>query len=304
MAELQEANLPEPFGSLIKAAPIPDEVPAFTAMENRTGAAGVTDGLGLGVAVSAEATGTSGINTHLGFQDPPAWWTIRHKDMTYTDGAGQVGGYRTMMSTLTVFGLPLSELIALDKEFQDIAQYLLSLPAPRWEDTDFEMPTPELVTAGAALFDAECASCHAYPQQVVAVGTDPVRDERLGEAEVAYLNTQLISEEHAMTARVGYLAQPLIGIWASAPYLHNGSVPTLAALLDPDQRPDQWVASGEYDPAAVGLSWGVPEPTGDPVLDAQIHDASREGLGNQGHTFGASLTEDERAALLAYLKTL
>ena len=100
-----------------------------------------------------------------------------------------------------------------------------------------------------------------------------------------------------------YKARPLNGIWATAPYLHNGSVPTLADLLKPaDQRPRVFhVGSREFDPAKVGF-------TDDPrFFEFRARDATGKpipGNSNEGHEYGKDLTDRQRAALLEYLKTL
>jgi hypothetical protein len=97
-----------------------------------------------------------------------------------------------------------------------------------------------------------------------------------------------------------YAARPLYGIWAAAPYLHNGSVPTLYhLLLPPDQRPKTFaLGSREYDPVKLGF-------VVDTACSAQdcLVDTSETGDGNGGHLWGTDLTESDRMALLEYLKT-
>jgi hypothetical protein len=97
-----------------------------------------------------------------------------------------------------------------------------------------------------------------------------------------------------------YAARPLYGIWAAAPYLHNGTVPTLYdLLLPPDQRPKRFALDGrEYDPVKVGFAVNT-------VCDQQdcIIDTTRTGDGNGGHLWGTDLAEPDRMALLEYLKT-
>jgi hypothetical protein len=110
---------------------------------------------------------------------------------------------------------------------------------------------------------------------------------------------------------LGYIAPPLDGVWATAPYLHNGAIPTLAALLDTEQRPDYWRFAADrpdYDPQAVGwdhlaLDHGK---TGAMSWDERdrIYDTSLPGYSNQGHDFGDDLHDQERLALIEYLKTL
>jgi len=97
-----------------------------------------------------------------------------------------------------------------------------------------------------------------------------------------------------------YAPRPLYGIWAAAPYLHNGSVPTLYHLLvPPEQRPKTFALGGrEYDPVRLGFAV-------DTACDQQdcVVDATRIGDGNGGHLFGTDLAEPDRMALLEYLKT-
>src|SRR6266849_2756980 len=104
-----------------------------------------------------------------------------------------------------------------------------------------------------------------------------------------------------------YKARFLNGIWATAPYLHNGSVPTLYDLLlpkkgdkdpkDGEYRPDQFqVGSREFDPEKVGLkSSGYIGFT---------FDTRRRGNSNAGHTYGTELDKEKRLDLLEYLKSL
>jgi hypothetical protein len=97
-----------------------------------------------------------------------------------------------------------------------------------------------------------------------------------------------------------YAARPLYGIWAAAPYLHNGSVPTLYdLLLPPEQRPTMFaLGAREYDPVKLGF-----------VVDTScgqqdcLVDTTRTGNGNGGHLWGTDLSEADRMALLEYLKT-
>jgi hypothetical protein len=99
------------------------------------------------------------------------------------------------------------------------------------------------------------------------------------------------------TAKIGYKARPLNGIWATAPYLHNGSVPNLAELLKPAaQRVKKFhVGSKEFDAVNIGFK---DDPT-QPEFDTSV-----DGNSNSGHEYGATLTPEERRQLLEYLKSL
>ena len=95
---------------------------------------------------------------------------------------------------------------------------------------------------------------------------------------------------------------PLDGVWLNAPYLHNGSVPTLEALLaDPADRPTRFYRG--YDVLDVsGVGFVATGP--DAERDGALIETSRPGNGNQGHVYGTGLADADKRALLEYLKTL
>ncbi|MGE5150407.1 MAG: hypothetical protein ACM3II_09840, partial [Rhodospirillaceae bacterium] len=100
----------------------------------------------------------------------------------------------------------------------------------------------------------------------------------------------------------GYTAQALDGLWARAPYLHNGSVPSLADLLSPpDKRPTSFVVGYDvYDQQRVGfVSDGNAARA-----QGRVFDTGLPGNGNGGHLYGTNLPEADKQALLEYLKTL
>jgi hypothetical protein len=113
----------------------------------------------------------------------------------------------------------------------------------------------------------------------------------------------------AVRAEPIYKARPLTGIWAVSPYLHNGSVPNLYALLSPqNDRPDTfWTGSKEFDPVKVGHD--ISEFKG-----AYLYDVRKPGNCNRGHEFkgdgkgdgvvGPALSPDDRFAIIEYLKSL
>jgi mono/diheme cytochrome c family protein len=95
-----------------------------------------------------------------------------------------------------------------------------------------------------------------------------------------------------------YKGRSLNGIWATAPYLHNGSVPTLYdLLLPPEQRPTTFmVGSREFDPVKVGFRTDG--------YVGFVFDTKKPGNSNSGHVYGTELAESDRKALVEYLKTL
>ena len=179
-----------------------------------------------------------------------------------------------------------------------------------------------LAARGERVFRATCAECHgtygaepSYPERVVAleeVATDPVRLSALTSENRAAYGASWFADygnDHTVESPDGYLAPPLDGIWASAPYFHNGSVPTLWHVLHPDERPVVWKrTSDDYDRELGGISArAVPEVPGqvrDNHLRRQYFDTRRLGKSASGHRFPNVLTASEKRAVLEYLKTL
>ncbi len=122
----------------------------------------------------------------------------------------------------------------------------------------------------------------------------------------------------------GYIAPPLVGVWASAPYFHNGSVPTIEAVLNSAERPEIWARNHQdpfaYDLEHVGMAYqpmsraefdesaerakGKPFATQAAIDHGAIYDTTAFGHGNTGHTFGDHLAPEERRAIIEFLKSL
>ncbi len=122
----------------------------------------------------------------------------------------------------------------------------------------------------------------------------------------AFINSTWFGADHPMTSTGGYLAPPLLGVWATAPYFHNGSVPTLDGVLDSTARPTSWRRNPttEYDSVAVGLAVVITPPAGTGIQRRKTFDTSLPGMSSAGHTFGDDLDAATRRDLIEYLKTL
>lgn len=96
-----------------------------------------------------------------------------------------------------------------------------------------------------------------------------------------------------------YKARPINGVWSSAPYLHNGSVPSVYDLLLPaSQRPTTfYVGNRELD--VIKLGYVYTEAPNTTFFDTRL-----KGNSNAGHEYGANLSEEERWALVEYVKSL
>jgi mono/diheme cytochrome c family protein len=121
----------------------------------------------------------------------------------------------------------------------------------------------------------------------------------------AFINAKLSNLFRPPPAIAGaaYESRVLNGIWATAPYLHNGSVPNLWELLKPakDRRTSFMVGSRVFDPKNVGYDTDQsPFKNGRFVADP----ANANGNGNGGHEYGTALTDEQRWAIIEYLKTL
>ena len=153
------------------------------------------------------------------------------------------------------------------------------------------------------------------------IGTDPKRfkgvERAYGEAYAKSWFGQEKGEGIAGGKQIrvtnGYQAPPLDGIWATAPYLHNGSVPTLYHVLNSKSRPKLFTRSFKTDEAAYDqkrVGWKITELTAPPseklpaIERRKVYDTTKPGRSNAGHVFGDDLTEEERWAVVEYLKTL
>ena len=252
--------------------------------------------------------------------DAPPWWHFKKKPYLYIDGFAQKG-HRGLMQFMLIPENGLDFFQAHEDDFRDVYAYIESVNAPKYEGPIDQA----LAKRGGALFLDHCADCHgtyggdhSYPNRIVPiddVATDPVRlnalsvsgRRRYGESWFAHAG-----EAEPQQTRVnpgGYLAPPLDGVWASAPYLHNGSVPTLWHLLHPAERPTVWRrAAIRIDPERIGFHIEVVDrvPYDDPDVAVRrtYFDTRRFGKSNAGHLYPDQLSEAEKTAVLEYLKTL
>ena len=178
--------------------------------------------------------------------DAPPWWHFKKRSHIYADGFAPKG-IRALMQFMLVQENGPEKFREWEEDFQDIYSYLESLEPPKYPFTIDR----QLAARGETVFNVSCAECHGtygeretYPSRTIPIdeiATDRVRFDALevknrsayARSWFAHGQQQLVVEEPE-----GYLAPPLDGIWASAPYFHNGSVPTLWHVLHPDRA--QW----------------------------------------------------------------
>jgi hypothetical protein len=260
---------------------------------------------------------------------PPLWHTIAKMPVQrwYTDGSFH-GPFPLMASSMELekdrsFD-ELSTIVIpiIKQQFDSVIRYLRPPRYPYAID-------PVLAERGRRLFyssDIGCYRCHGtydgkgdveWPGVHVEVGTDRSRLELVSSQFVeAFVRSPLSGEGRLQRSR-GYAATPLTGVWANYPYLHNGSVPTLHALLGPvSERPTifEVMAARTLDRSRVGQPLTVDPRTavlGEPELlrrfggDRNWFNAERPGSSNAGHDFWKQIGNDaNRVSLIEYLKTL
>lgn len=184
-------------------------------------------------------------------------------------------------------------------------------------------PDPAAVERGRVVYMADCADCHGWRAAdayvfegarlgkvtgISELGTDPARLDSytvaLREHQIAELFTGTPYAFESFTKTDGYANLPLDGLWLRGPYLHNGSVPTLADLLKPPaERPVAFLRGSDV---VDGTNGGFVSPPCDPAAppaEGFCYDTALPGNHASGHLSGTGLPAAQKADLLAYLLT-
>jgi mono/diheme cytochrome c family protein len=183
-----------------------------------------------------------------------------------------------------------------------------------------------LAARGAAVYEQACARCHGdydgpvdqprlarFPNWHGVVGSDPARAQAFTPALTRYVADSPYRSVMDARRTGEYAAPPLSGVWATAPYLHNGSAPTLAQLMLLEHRAERFEVGGHrLDFRAVGVAGTADEqgvrryPAGyAPWSRPVVYDTRQAGRSNRGHeTQFQTLAPEDRWALIEYLKRL
>jgi|GEM_PF-821347 len=196
------------------------------------------------------------------------------------------------------------------QSFGRMTNYFATLAAP-----SYPLPiSSSRVPVGKALFQRHCAECHDPGGRLYNTIT-PIRDlgtdpEYLAASTPEFLTALRRYDDppfrfDAQQVTDGYLNSSLEGLWLRGPYLHNGSVPTVADLLEPpEQRPSAFRRGGQVlDGERLGFVTGRSGATGAEKAGF-LFDTRQRGNSNSGHRYGIDLSPVEKSALLEYLKTL
>lgn len=259
------------------------------------------------------------------FTDVPPWWNLHRRDRMFYSGFGRGDHARIMMSAALLCLENTEEAAAIDAYFPDIQAFIASLRPPRYEDVAKRRIDQTRAARGRDVFVSTCTRCHGDAEagtsprpdvSIDEVGTDPayaISSSAGGVGGIAYYFDFFNRSWYGTHGAAGrlepadqpvYSAPPLDGVWATAPYFHNGSVPTLEAVLDPSLRPTIFRRStipADYDFERLGWPFEEVRRKGN---DVTVYDTTRKAYGNGGHTFAAGLTADQRRDLLEYLKSL
>jgi len=244
--------------------------------------------------------------------DMPAVWNLKKYDseaMTMNwDGASHNSRSVVMDSALGLLGAAPKSNAEFEAQIDWLVEYLRNRPAPAYPFAIDEAQAK----AGQTVFADNCVRCHASEQTgkpviLAEIGTSPERlatwdKEAAIEANDVVESMGLQRKGLVEETMIGYLAVHLDGIWLRAPYLHNGSVPSLRDMLKPAQnRPKVFYRGYDlYDADNVGfVSQGA-----DAEESGSKYDTGYRGNSNQGHEYGTGLSATDKNALLEYLKTL
>ena len=246
--------------------------------------------------------------------DTPPWWLLKKKHAMFYNGFGRGDFGRFLMASNLLTVSDSSEAREVDGHFNDVLAYINSIQPPKY-------PRPvnaALAKKGGIIFVQNCSKCHGhygdggdYPNLLIPESTVKT-DSALYKANyqspqfVEWFNKSWFAQGDHPARLVpfdGYIAPPLDGIWITAPYLHNGSVPTLEAVLNSKLRPVYWSRDfdhPQYDYEHIGWKY----TREDSARGTAVYNTTLPGYGNYGHTFGDKLSEPERKAVIEYLKTL
>jgi mono/diheme cytochrome c family protein len=251
----------------------------------------------------------------IGASDFPSLWNQKPREGMHLhwDGDNDSVDERNLSAAL---GAGVTPVTVDHDNLKRVRDWIWTLPPPPY-------PYPidrTLAARGAPIYQQHCANCHADHRfrdgvttgarvgQVEAIGTIGTDPHRLDSYTVAFAANQygLYPDSAYRFSHFrktnGYANHPLDGIWLRAPYLHNGSVPTLRDLLDPpEQRPAAFYRGYDvFDQSKVGFVSDVGE------ADGQVftrYDTRVPGNGNGGHLYGTTLPDEDKRAIVEYLKT-
>lgn len=244
----------------------------------------------------------------IGTVDLPVIWHQRPREgmQLHWDGNNTSVVERNKSASLGAGVTPTTIDINRLKRIED---WLWDLPAP-----PYPYPVNEaLATKGETVWQQNCASCHAFDGALVGKVT-PIEEIGTDRHRLDSYTYELLENQNTLYAGYdwrfshfrktnGYANMPLDGVWLRAPFLHNGSVPTLRDLLElPENRPKEFYRGYDvFDAFKLGFVSNIAEDNGRKFFK---FDTAVKGNGNAGHLYGTKLTAEEKDALVEFIKKL
>jgi mono/diheme cytochrome c family protein len=246
--------------------------------------------------------------------DVPAWWLLKKKHAMFYNGFGRGDFGRFLMASNLLTVSDTAESRNVDNRISDVLAYIYSLQPPKYPKTI----NTDLAQKGKIIFTSTCSKCHGsygenetypnllIPESIIQTDSFLYSANYQNPQFIGWFNNSWFAQGDHPAKLVpynGYIAPPLDGVWATAPYLHNGSVPNLEALLNSKLRPMYWQRNFDapkYDYENPGWPYIQHSEPGDNT----VYNTVLNGYGNKGHYFGDKLTDKERMAVIEYLKTL
>lgn len=246
--------------------------------------------------------------------DVPAWWLLKKKHGMFYNGFGRGDFGRFLMASNLLTVSDTTEAAEVDSRFNDVLAYINSIEPPKYPKPIDE----KLAAKGKKIFTADCAGCHGsygqagqypnllIPESIIHTDSALFTSNYSNPQFVEWFNKSWFttgSHPAQLVPYRGYIAPPLDGIWLTAPYMHNGSVPDLETMLNSKKRPTYWqrnFSPPSYNYETPGWNYEIKDTPG----NSEVYNTTLKGFGNYGHTFGDKLSDKERKAVIEYLKTL
>ena len=251
----------------------------------------------------------------IGASDYPSIWNQKPREGMHLhwDGDNDSVDERNLSASL---GAGVTPVTVDHENLQRVRDWIWTLPPPAYPYAIDRA----LASRGAPIYAELCANCHAdhrfrdgvisgsrvgQVESIATIGTDPYR---LNSYTPAFASNQygLYPDSPYRFSHFrktnGYANHPLDGIWLRAPYLHNGSVPTMRDLLEPpESRPRTFYRGYDvYDQVKLGFVSDVPQADGQVFT---LYDTGAPGNANTGHVYGTTISDDDKRAIVEYLKT-
>jgi hypothetical protein len=237
-----------------------------------------------------------------------------------------IRGWQNIMALFTIGTMGYDAAMAARSipDVKDVMKFISRFNSPPFPG-EIDLIKADL---GKSIFKKNCRSCHgkyegtagrntlvSFPNKLIPlskINTDSVRAVAITYDNLKMLNKIELGKYLDAKVNRGYVAPILSGAWATAPYLHNGSIPTLWHLMHPEMRPEKFYVGGhQLDYEKVGVKGEMKdgvyqyEEGYKNWAGFEVYNTKEAGMSNSGHTEQfRKLTEEEKDRLIEFIKTL